>query len=752
MWTLKKWLVAFLLLNNSTNNAAFIHPGSSALFSQTRRQTRTLHGFHNIAVYSTTNDKKEATAEESSDTSNEDAILTDVDSRVLQAMLQEDKLDLQKGDEMRKLLERGVRSKEPVRKPLTQEEEQALEEEESSEFSSSLFKAFEDTKLWKAVERNAQDFIESSKIFVSNRIERDSKLLGALGLFAFERAMLDVNRALPAAAQFTKKNILPKLGDSTSYSTNSSFMVMMPFQPSQQDQDSTESILRDMTTSQDEIKSVSEGIRAILQSGGQSSSAGSFASRRGLRSTVPAGMASSKERFAKALDRKEKTTLKRERENVAQRGGRAAFEVVDAAWELKQDLQVETNQPGYKTKALRESAAKSTMRLQEGAKRVLQAVKRDKSPQLDAVVEREERPRMDAVIEQEERVPTAPTTTTGIPSTELSQLRETFTQELANTLQRLQQCIGDPDSTWLRPELVSAADEVKTLDRTIIEPIITSMIRAEQILALKCKVILEAEEQLEQPSFTTRQWMDTLEEAKVLIGEITESASTAGSSTIAEFLDRQLIYGPDYRSEQGLPLLLKLGQLDMQVQAAISEYQGRTATVAEPGSVSFVVEAEQTGDFFASTVVYDNYFVDGEEPMDDALESFAAEVVTESKFPYEVAIPVATTTRSRSTTISSDAEWTISNDPATTATVEDTDYQQLFDSTRGVMAEIVTDDDFEDAVGTAKTSVEVDDGQEAEPQKPNAAVQVGLRSLDIVFFIVEKTVTVRKVVWYLVVL
>ena len=59
-------------------------------------------------------------------------------------------------------------------------------------------------------------------------------------------------------------------------------------------------------------------------------------------------------------------------------------------------------------------------------------------------------------------------------------------------------------------------------------------------------------------------------------------------------------------------------------------------------------------------------------------------------------------------------------------------------------AELVSDDDFEDAVGTYKAAVAAFDEEEDENQDdPNFLVQLSLRTFDIIFFVAEKAL-VRK--------
>ena len=56
----------------------------------------------------------------------------------------------------------------------------------------------------------------------------------------------------------------------------------------------------------------------------------------------------------------------------------------------------------------------------------------------------------------------------------------------------------------------------------------------------------------------------------------------------------------------------------------------------------------------------------------------------------------------------------------------------------GLIAEIVTDDDFDRAFGEAKVAVEVNEAE--EEKEDNILVQVLLRSLDVTFFLLEKIV------------
>jgi hypothetical protein len=261
----------------------------------------------------------------------DEAVLSDLDARVLQSLLQDsaNKLDLQEEDNMKKLLERGIKSKQKVVSPIKQKEE------EPSDYSSQVIKTLADTKLWRALSRNAQDFVESARIAIANRVERDSKLIASLGIFALDRALQDVSRALPSATSFSTKPKMFELSDKSSY------------QPQNESSDKMVDLRKEFSTPQDEIKIVSAEIRQIFEQADQqvtsrtiSSSMPSSASS--LKSTARRGTA----RLSQAYQRQQKTKLAREKENIVQKAPRLASNVIDSAYQVKRELQIEPNQPG----------------------------------------------------------------------------------------------------------------------------------------------------------------------------------------------------------------------------------------------------------------------------------------------------------------------------------------------------------------------------------------------------------------------
>ena len=65
-----------------------------------------------------------------------------------------------------------------------------------------------DEAFWNSVRAKSEEILESTKIFLANRIERDAKLIASVGIFAWQRAVRDVGRALVSARNILKFDAL----------------------------------------------------------------------------------------------------------------------------------------------------------------------------------------------------------------------------------------------------------------------------------------------------------------------------------------------------------------------------------------------------------------------------------------------------------------------------------------------------------------------------------------------------------------
>ena len=122
-------------------------------------------------------------------------------------------------------------------------------------------------------------------------------MLGALGLFAFERAILDVGRALPAASTVTKKVVLQISNVTGATSPTQQRLLLLSNATS-----APRNAIRDgMRTPEDEVKLLKQDIEEIFQRGGDTTFRMNAASeRRRLRSVSERA---GKERFQKARRR-----------------------------------------------------------------------------------------------------------------------------------------------------------------------------------------------------------------------------------------------------------------------------------------------------------------------------------------------------------------------------------------------------------------------------------------------------------------
>lgn len=627
---------------------------------------------------------KEANANANADTSKEETLsesdLDDVDARVLRIMLQEKKLDLETEEDVRKLLERGTVKTVPKR---TQTAEKKVPEE--SEFSSKILQTLADTKLWKKVSAQAADAVASVGIWVSNKVEQDVKVLAALGVFAWDRAVRDVARALPAANAQAKKILI--------LTNSSSFIASPPPTP-----EGLRNVMEDMKRPVDEIKSVSREILGILSGERTAVTASAANSRRGLRTAAPAGVANSAERQRRAYEQRRK--LDKQQKDVTKIGG----SVVDTVWELRRELKAETNAPGYKTVPIRnaiEAGVAVTGNVLRGVREEarLAAAKRKelrlreareettddhdniapgetdfyrRAEYIDTPASTDFKP-LDVTGAFDARVVERTEQTRTDPEQEKILLAELKT-ERARIFDRLTKCIDDPAVSWLTPTVIDRLENLDFFSGPGMQDSLTKMILLRD----------EMENRANDETVTSlERSVDELLDIRAAIDYLCTITALEVSDVIATQMRTELLeHG---QSGEEIPLILRL-------EEAVASVLTAKATIKEP---EIEMEARiVTPEIF--DVIPDAVFVD---VIPDAFV-----MDTQSGYYVDEGIDAAGA---------------------------------------GLMAEIVTDDDFDNAVGAAKAAF---DGsgvyEESEKKENNILMQATLRSLDVVLFIVERALTV----------
>jgi hypothetical protein len=657
--------------------------------------------------------------ESASDNNNVDTVttitteepLSDVDARVLQSMLQDNKLlDLNTEDDVRKLLERGVVK---TTKTFNTGTSASDDGDEFSQYSSAVLKTLSDTKLWKKVSAQASDALESVGIWVSNRVEQDVKVLAALGLFAWERAVTDVARALPATSSAAVPRIF-LLSNSSSYTEP-------PKEPASSSFQSRESTMKEMNRPSDEIQSVTRSVLDILKGGPAQKPRD-----RGLRTAAPAGSgAAAVERQRRAYS--QRRDMRKQEQDVT----RVAGKLADTAWELKRELKSERSKPGYKTEGIRNAIEAGVV----GTGNMLRGVQRD--AQLAAAKRQEQRrlqgaaPQASATpVELQGAAPQASATPVelqgAVPQaspTPVESKRETLLPDLLNErsriVERLQTCIEEPENTWLRQEVLGAANEPVYFDTDALQEIVTMLIMVRNDMKAPLRDAAATAETFESV-------IEQLRVARSTVEDLRARSAKAVSYTVANALYDDILglsIGGDTTTKPSL--IMRLDELE-EIVLADEE------TTAESNEQFDVGIEEESAPWFARKK-YDA----GHEPEETARVKKDTKL-EETVFTADI-IEVVPEVVMRSYS----AENGFVKTPLEGAEVLLIDNDDIDASSAGLIAELVTDDDFDVAVGQRKAAVSVAEDEDDEETKDSGVlVQATLRSLDVIFFVLEKTLTV----------
>jgi hypothetical protein len=293
-------------------------------------------------------------------TTNKSNTISDVDARVLQTMLEEHIIETGTAEELRKLLERGVTKDIPSSSSTSSSSSSSTRTRQAQFFSSydvqdddkayrsKLLRTLTDNAMWRQVE----DAWESVQIRIKNKIENDIQVVAALGIFAWDRAVRDVSRALPASASPRTSFLLSNTSSVNSRLTRPPFFSSDASSSNAFQNDLRESLNRPA----DELRDVIRQVQEIFD--GEGNAIGrTIASKtsRGLRTTV----ATPNNRAARAAAYQRKQRRQTENRiplNSARFAADTTQAVVDTAWELRAELKSERGQKaGYKSEPVRQA-------------------------------------------------------------------------------------------------------------------------------------------------------------------------------------------------------------------------------------------------------------------------------------------------------------------------------------------------------------------------------------------------------------
>lgn len=647
----------------------------------------------------------------------EDEQLSDLDARVLKSMLQDGSLDLTTEEDMLKLIERASGPKDAPKPEIPRD---------NSDYESQTLQALMDTKLWKALSAKKDDLLESAKIYIENRIERDTKLLASLGLFVWDRVVRDVARALPAAGSSgaavgrAVRTATKQLGSASSLRDVVNEAVKASTQTEKPMNLDDVNLYEELNTPLDEIKSVTQAIQDILKGETAAST-----SQRGIRSAAPAGQKTRTERQQRAYQKRKQSVLKREKEGLDVR--RVAGTVVDAAYEVRRDLQVEVNKPGYKTERVRTAIAAGA----ETTSRVIAAA-RDGQPGAwknilfgskakEQVLELESADSPLPIIPELPDLPEIP------PEPVLVVPRVPLPAELldeqASVVSRLKLCIEKPEDTWLT-QTVLASTTVK-VNSDALRDVVTAMIIARDDLGIK-----------EPEPKSIKDLISSLRKVKSTIDAVNSVAEAAAGLQLANNL-RDILYGYDPEDEIQ-PTLLALDDIQAIYQKDVVDAENAAQAMYEAA----VQDRERT------IFEWERVFDERERIIQEAKE-VAAKLAAEEKASAAAAAEAAISRRR------TNAESGLAMDATIDATAIDASFEKsrstaarytsrsdvevvVDDVLESAVAEVILDDyDFDDEDVMLRTVSDVLDDEE---DKPNLLADATLRSLDVVLAVSEKAI------------
>ena len=663
-----------------------------------------------------------STSEDTTDTSTSSTAtgtesLSDVDARVLREMLEE-KLDLGTEEAVKDLLERGTR---PVERPPPSSSAEGTNRKGRMgeyKYASKVLNDITNSEWWGSIRAKTEEVLDSAKILIENRIERDSKLFASLGLFAWERAKRDVARALPETGRTGAAVGRAMRTAARQLAANSSYAEYIPEEnfilpPSKYGEGVEPNVRDELNTVGDEIKSVTESIRDILSGKGVDEDGVDTSPRRGLRSVAPAGTGSkAAERQRRAYQRRKETVLAREKEGIDKKFRRGVESVTDAAAEIKREMAVEGNRAGYRSekavKAIEGKAAAAMLEAGitgEGWGQLPLGIGQRLFGGLSGGSNEPAR------AELREAVVVMPVLT-----------REDLLEEKARFAAAIRLCLETPEKTWLTPVVTEEFSfENRALDEKALEDVITTMICVRDDLEVD-------EEAIDEPDM--EDIFEELRQMNANVDTLVSLAAVASDYEAAERLKAELL---GLSSGDEGSLMISLDQIVSDYEIAKAQQEAAAALEAEERARAVAAAAEAERRTRAQAVSQ----TPGAPPMDyseagskivDAVVD--AEVVSDPSTPFFAGNFVDNF--GDSVYGDSQGAEAVFVDNAESVRVIGADQVEI------LMGDEDLDDDYFDVKAAASVSDdemsrELDDGDKEPP------IVFFLRTLDVIFFVAEKT-------------
>jgi len=328
------------------------------------------------------------------------------------------------------------------------------------------------------------------------------------------------------------------------------------------------SMFEELNTPMDEIRSVVEVIIDILSGGRQvrgnnnnnststsntsPSSNSNTKPSRGLKSLTPAtGTSYNAARQKNAYLQKRKTLLRREKEGVDAKIGRAAGAMSDAAWELRREMEGEENRPGYRSEGVRRGIVAGTVKVANtitggsiaSERRIGGGSRRKKQ-----ILKLEE----DVLEEEDFRLPpqfedasyTTDTSSLPPPPPPTMIQRDLTPNDLKSERARLAAtlriCLERPDESWLSEDVIDDNDSGERDEDMLLQVITTMLFTRDDMEARASNEDGDGDDASEM-GYTQDQVIEELREMERIVESISSLAAASVGYTAAQFLKAQLL-------------------------------------------------------------------------------------------------------------------------------------------------------------------------------------------------------------------
>ena len=577
----------------------------------------------------------------------------------------------------------------------------------------------------------AEEVFDSALIAMGNTIERNAAIAAALGLFTWERAKQDVARALPASGTSGAAVGRAVRMAARQLAANSSFVQYIPednfiLPPSKYSEGTDQAagedgLYEELNTVGDEIKAVAGSIKEILAGGGEGGAGDrpdAATRRRGLRSVARGGTSVSRsaERQKRAYKRRRETVLAREKEGVDRKIRRGVEGVSDAAAEIRREMSVEGNRAGYRAEATAKAIEAGTNKvLEAGTNKVLGATGMGNSQgggwkrlfgwsDNGGSGAATEDPAMAELREA----------TVAMPSLTSDDLLE----EKARFVAAIQVCLESPGETWLTADAV-AENVNRTVDDDALMDIITTMVCLRDDAQSEMDEIVDREALGGDPT-PIKDVIEELRRMESSIGTIVTQAAVAADFEAAEMLRAELLGDGS--------LIASLDELVRDYEIAkVQQEAAEKAAAEEAARAEAQGEAQAQAD--AESSAAQEVYMEAE-----VVDAFVDAVVVQEPPPKPPPFFVD---------LAPDDDFATGRQPEVIAS--DVGYRSI---SADAVEVLLDDDDLEEGIwdgvrdapdlGDA-ASMEEEEEEEKEDSLP---IRLALRSLDVVLFVVEKTIFV----------